>query len=80
MRLIKSLYTLAVAALMISSCSAQTKTQTDNDMNSVIIYFTHTGNTELAAKEVAQATGAKMVRLYPEKPYTSEDVDWTNEQ
>ncbi|MGM9853773.1 MAG: flavodoxin [Muribaculaceae bacterium] len=44
------------------------------------MYFTHSGNTELAAKEVAAVTGAIMIRLKPEKPYTTEDVDWENEQ
>lgn len=59
--------------------SADESTNSSN-MKSVIVYFTHSGNTELAAKEIAKVTGAKIVRLLPEKPYTSEDVDWTNEQ
>lgn len=33
--------------------------ETDSNMKSVIIYFTHSGNTELAAKQVAEVTGAK---------------------
>lgn len=40
-------------------------------MKSVIIYFTHSGNTELAAKQVAEVTGARMIRLLPEQPYSS---------
>lgn len=46
-------------------------------MNSAIIYFTLSGNTELAAKSISDITGAKMVRLMPEKPYSTADVDWT---
>ena len=49
-------------------------------MKSVIVYFTHSGNTELAAKQVAEATGARMIKLLPEQPYSSEDVNWTNKQ
>lgn len=49
-------------------------------MKAVIIYFTHSGNTELAAKDLASVTGAGTVRLMPEKSYSSEDVDWVNEQ
>ena len=49
-------------------------------MKSVIVYFTHSGNTELAAKQVAEVTGAKMIRLLPEQPYSSEDVNWVNKQ
>lgn len=49
-------------------------------MKSVIIYFTHSGNTELATKGLAAVTGSKMIRLMPQQPYSSEDVDWVNEQ
>lgn len=49
-------------------------------MKAAIVYFTHSGNTELAAKDLAAVTGAPMVRLMPEQPYSTEDVDWTNNQ
>lgn len=49
-------------------------------MKCVIVYFTHSGNTELAAKSLAETTGAKLVRLMPRQPYTAQDVDWENEQ
>lgn len=49
-------------------------------MKAVIVYFTHSGNTELAAKDLAGVTGARMIRLMPEQPYSTEDVDWVNEQ
>ena len=73
---------LAMAAVITISCSSmiQAQTKTNNNMESVIIYFTHSGNTELAAKQVAEVTGAKMIRLLPQQPYSSEDVNWTNEQ
>lgn len=61
--------TMAIAILCGSRIQAQTKT--DNNMNPVIVYFTHSGNTELAAKQVAETTGAKMIRLLPEQPYSS---------
>lgn len=74
-------------ALSLTACASKTTTDSDagqpqneNEMKSVIIYFTHSGNTELAAKEVADVTGARMIRLMPEQPYSSEDVDWVNEQ
>ena len=37
-------------------------------MKAAIFYFTMSGNTELAAKEVAEATGAPLVRLHAEPP------------
>ena len=87
MKILKPILTVLAFALSLSACASKTTTdsttgqsQNDNDMKSVIIYFTHSGNTELAAKEIAAVTGAKMIRLMPEQPYSSEDVDWVNEQ
>lgn len=47
-------------------------------MKAAIFYFTMSGNTELAAKEVAEATGAPLVRLHADPPYTVDDIDWTH--
>ena len=84
MKFLKTICALMATALL--SCTATAKTDGDNqnsqksnDMKAVIIYFTHSGNTELAAKNLAAVTGAPMVRLYPEQPYSTEDVDWTTE-
>lgn len=86
MRILKNIIMIIAVMAMSCSCSAQTKTKNDMDnketaeRKSVIVYFTHSGNTELAAKQLAELTGAEMFRLLPEQPYTSEDVDWVNEQ
>lgn len=71
MRILK--YIFAMTAVITMSCSSvlQAQTKTDDNMKSVIIYFTHSGNTELAAKQVAEVTGARMIRLLPEQPYLS---------
>lgn len=85
MNYIKLIFVTLVASLLSCTASAGKQTAPDessnsSNMKSVIVYFTHSGNTELAAKEIAAVTGAKMLRLQPEQPYTSEDVDWVNEQ
>lgn len=83
MKFTKFLMASAAGATMLfahgSEPAADQLTKTTDSMNSVIIYFTHSGNTELAAKELSKATGAKAIRLMPEQPYSSADVDWTNE-
>lgn len=71
---------LNACASKTESDSAAGQTKNNTDMKSVIVYFTHSGNTEQAAPKVAAATGAKMIRLMPEQFYTAEDVDWVNEQ
>lgn len=87
MKIIKTIITVLAFALSLNACSAKTnadntvgQSENKNDMKAVIIYFTHSGNTELAAKDLAAVTGARMIRLMPEQPYSSEDVDWVNEQ
>lgn len=86
MKLVKVLFALLVLGMAgVTACASRAASDTDktdkkDDMKAVIVYFTHSGNTELAAKELAAATGAPAIRLMPEKPYSAEDVDWVNEQ
>ena len=69
---------LAMAAVLImaSGCSAQSKTQNENTMKSVIFYFSCSGNTERAAKELGRVVDAPVIRLEPVEPYTAADLDW----
>ena len=73
---------MAIAALLLSfNLSATEPTaKTEKNMNSIIVYFTHSGNTELAARKLAEVTGSPIVRILPAEPYTAADVDWVNEQ
>lgn len=87
MKKIRTILTVLVCALSLNACAskpaesdAREQSQNEKEMKAVIVYFTHSGNTELAAKEIAAVTGAPMVRLMPEQPYSAEDVDWVNEQ
>ena len=71
MRSTKSILAIVSAgAMTLVACASKPastpQTQTNEEMKSVIVYFTHSGNTELAAKEVAAVTGAKMIRLQPD--------------
>lgn len=85
MKVLKSLFPVVACLLALNACASKpannnVQTQTNENMKAVIVYFTHSGNTELAAKDLAGVTGAKMIRLMPEQPYSTEDVDWVNEQ
>lgn len=75
MKIIKTIIAAMACALSLTACASKTTTDSDagqpqneNEMKSVIIYFTHSGNTELAAKEVADVTRARMIRLMPDSP------------
>lgn len=76
MKFIKPFLAAAVAGIMsINACAskpdAAAQDQTPTEMKAIVVYFTHSGNTELAAREVASATGAKMIRLMPDNPHFS---------
>lgn len=44
----------------------------------LIAYFSASGVTARAAKEMAEAVGADLYEICPEQPYTSADLDWTD--
>lgn len=47
--------------------------------NTLVVYFSSTGNTEEAANYIAAATGADVFELEPVQPYTDEDLNYGNE-
>lgn len=44
----------------------------------LVAYFSASGVTARAAKEIAQAAGADLYEIRPAQPYTSADLDWTD--
>ncbi len=51
-----------------------------NDNKILVAYFSATGNTKSVATTLAAATGADLFEIVPEQPYTSEDLNWQNNQ
>ena len=80
MRYIKYILVAILVGAIFASCSAKTNPENDNNMKGIIIYFSHTGNTASAAKQLAKQLDIKAVRLHAAQEYTSADVDWENEQ
>ena len=54
-------------------------TVSDGKKKSLVVYFSATGTTKSAAKKVAKAAGADLLRLMPKNKYTAEDLDYGNE-
>ena len=46
----------------------------------MIAYFSASGVTARAAKQIADAVGADLYEIRPEQPYSSADLDWTNKK
>ena len=68
----KHLCITLLACLTLTAC-AQKK-----DMKVLVTYFSATGTTEAAAKELATVMGADVYEIKPAVPYTKADLDWTD--
>lgn len=51
----------------------------DADGGTLVVYFSATGNTEEAAGYIASLTGGDLFELEPVEPYTSEDLNYSDD-
>ena len=49
-------------------------------MNAIVTYFSASGVTEKAAKQLAAEVGADLWEIAPKEPYTAADLDWRDKQ
>ena len=49
------------------------------DSNVLVVYYSASGNTEAVAGYIAEATGGDLFAITPAEPYTSDDLNWTDE-
>ena len=47
-------------------------------MNTLVVYFSASGNTARVAEVLAKATGADLFEIRPEKLYSKADLNWKN--
>lgn len=59
--------------------NGETTTASSNNKQTLVVYFSATGNTEEAAKYIASATGGDLFELVPSEPYSNGDLNWTDE-
>lgn len=65
-----------------TSEAEKTLTESRNEASggkTLIVYFSATGNTKEAAEYIASATGGDLFELIPVTPYSSEDLNWNDE-
>lgn len=60
-------------------CAVFTNARAD-DNKILVAYFSATGNTKAVASTLATAINADLFEIVPEQPYTSEDLNWQNNQ
>ena len=66
-------------AISLSACSQKT-TETKMEQKVLVAYFSATGTTKAAARQLAEVAGADLYEIKPEQPYTDADLDWQNKQ
>lgn len=49
------------------------------DGNVLVVYYSASGNTETVAGYIAEAAGGDLFAITPAEPYTSDDLNWTDE-
>lgn len=60
-----------------STAAPDDKEVEENKM--LIVYFSATGTTKALAETIAETTGADIVEIVPSEPYTSEDLNYNND-
>lgn len=87
-----SIFLAGTMILALGACGSQAPQQMESsqpevshpDINSaepktLVVYYSATGHTEAVAGYIANALEADTFELTPTEPYTSEDLDWTDE-
>ena len=50
------------------------------NMKKLVVYFSVSGVTRKAAKELAEVSGSDLYEIVPEESYTEADLDWKNKE
>ncbi len=62
-------------------CAVFTNAKADDTNGKILVaYFSATGNTKSVAEKLATAINADLFEIVPEQLYTSEDLNWQNDQ
>ena len=78
----KKLLLILLTILLVGGALFFVKTGHSNKTNSdvLVAYFSATGNTKSVAEKLANVMNADLFEIVPEQPYTSEDLNWQNDQ
>lgn len=62
-----------------SSSPENSKTETVSGGKTLVVYYSATGSTKAVAEKIAMTLNADIFELVPEKPYTSADLNWSDD-
>ena len=61
------------------NASAPDASEPSDSGNVLVVYYSASGNTETVAGYIVEATGGDLFAITPAEPYTSDDLNWTDE-
>ena len=62
-----------------SATSEAAETTSSDEADSVVVYFSATGNTEAVARLLAETQGADLQEIVPAEPYTEDDLNYNDD-
>ena len=75
----KKLGIILLALFMLVGCSNNKQESKKVDGKIAVVYFSATHNTEKIAEMIGEITGGKVIEIIPEKEYSEEDLEYTND-
>ena len=70
---------LIMALLALAGCGNTNDTTSEtSSSDTLVVYFSATGNTKAVAEKIASITGADIYEIKAAQEYTDEDLDWNN--
>ncbi len=60
------------------SASSEAASAVTTNRKTLVVYFSATGTTQSVAQTIADTVGADLFEVVPSDPYTSDDLNWTN--
>lgn len=61
-----------------AAASSETASTVTTTGKTLVVYFSATGTTQGVAQTIADTVGADLFEVVPSDPYTSDDLNWTN--
>ncbi len=62
-----------------NSNNTNSTSKTEENTNSVVLYFSATGNTKSIAKRIAKESNSDIIEIIPKEKYKSEDLDYNSD-
>lgn len=63
----------------VTESATEMPTESKNESNILVVYFSATGNTRAIAENIADGLGADIYEIVPEEPYTDADLDYNDD-